>query len=156
MISKTRLHRLRVQGYCNLSDEAISDLAWGNRMAFILCSTGASIGIVFAYTPLVWIMAAIALGGALLPRHPFDYLYNPIAKWVNKPQLPMRTRQAKFACSMATMWLVAVATLFYLDSMVAGYVLGGLLMLVAWMVSILDLCIPSIIYNYLFQFKVED
>ena len=44
-----------------------------------------------------------------------------------------------------------VNTMFYAGHMVAGYVLGGLLASVSLLVSSTDICIPSIIYNFIFK-----
>jgi hypothetical protein len=72
---------------------------------------------------------------------------------LNKPELPPRSKQLKFACIIATLWLVATTYLFYAGLVIAGYVLGGLLVAVAFIVSTTDFCIPSMIYNFIFKVK---
>ena len=84
--------------------------------------------------------------------HPFDYLYNYLIRhWLKRPRLPHRTAQGKFACGIASIWLAAIIYLFYNLQFVWGYVLGGILLIVALLVSIFDFCIPSAIYNKLFR-----
>ena len=155
LTSPTRLSRLRAQGYCNYSDEDLSDLAFGNRFALILCSTIVAIGVITASIPTLAAMMVIALFGVILPYHPFDYIYNyAIRNFVNKPELPPRSRQATFACGIATIWLAATICLFYTNYSITGYISGGLLFSVAFLVSTTDYCIPSLIYNFLFKVKV--
>jgi hypothetical protein len=55
---------------------------------------------------------------------------------------------------VATLWLIATTYLFYAGFVIAGYVLGGLLVAVAFIVSTTDFCIPSMIYNFIFKVKV--
>ena len=53
IISPTRIHRLKVQGYCNFKDDELSKLAFGHRFALILCSTVLLIGIITSNIPLL-------------------------------------------------------------------------------------------------------
>lgn len=155
LISITRINRLRVQGYCNYSDADLSELAFGNRFALILCSAIVLIGVITANIPVLFTMMIVALFGVILPNMPFDYIYNYIIRgMLNKPKLPPRSKQAKFACSIATIWLAGTIYLFYAGFNTAGYISGGLLSSVALLVSYTDICIPSIIYNFLFRVKI--
>ena len=155
-LPRTRIHRIREQGYLNFSNTEISSLAFGNRFAYIVCSILVGIGVATASVPLLSFMALIAFGGIVLPYHPFDYIYNYLLrKPMNKPKLPPRSRQLKFACTLATVWLAGTVLLFHNGLATAGYIVGSLLFLVAFTVSAFDLCIPSIIYNFLFKVKVE-
>jgi len=156
-ISAARIRRLRVQGYCNIKDEELSKLAFGNRFAFILCSTVLLIGIITSNIPLLSVMLLIAVLGILLPYHPFDYVYNGLlTNLLDKPKLPPRSKQLKFACIIATLWISSTIYLFYAGFTVAGYIAGGLLFFVAFLVSTTDICIPSIIYNFLFRIKYQE
>ncbi len=49
-------------------------------------------------------------------------------------------------------WLVATATAFQLGAPGLGYPLGGLMAIIAALVSATDLCIPSLIYRSVFGF----
>ena len=92
--------------------------------------------------------------GAILPRHPFDYIYNHMLRhWLNKPELPPSTNQKRFACGMATPWLAGTIYLFYIGQSLAAYILGGSMIVVSGLVSTTDICIPSIIYNFIYQKK---
>lgn len=156
ILSRTRINRLKAQGYLNHSDSEISELAFGNRFAFIICSSILALGVIMANVPILATMAVVALGGVILPYHPFDYVYNHVLSGImNKPKLPPRSKQLKFACVIATVWLLGTIFLFYSGLTVAGYVAGGLLFIVAFIVSTMDFCIPSTIYNFLFKVKTE-
>ncbi len=156
LLSATRLNRLRAQGYCDISDSELSELAFGNRFAYIICVTITAVGVATANIPTLIAMTAIAFLAVVLPNHPFDYVYNHgLRGMVNKPKLPPRSRQLKFTCLVATLWLIATISLFYADLTVAGYVLGGLLVAVAFTVSTTDFCIPSMIHNFIFRVKIQ-
>ena len=156
LISAKRVERLRVQGLCGFSDSEVSAHAFGNRFAPAVCSLVLLIAVPLANIPLLGAMMVIAFFGVLLPNHPFDYVFNNgIRQMINKPQLPPRSKQFKFACISATVWLMAVIYMFLAGHMVTGYVLGGLLVSSALLVSSTDICIPSIIYNFIFNEKCE-
>lgn len=151
ILSKNRIDRIRAQGYFELSNDEIRQIAWGNRMAYILCTILLGIGIYYANIPLLSSMLLVALGGFLLPFHPFDYLYNGfVARLINRPAIPKRSDQLKFACMLASIWIATDIYLFWSDFLIAGYLLGASLFLVAFTVAFFDLCIPSIVYNALF------
>jgi len=154
-LSPQRLYRIREQGYSIQTDKELSELAFGNRFAYILCTTILLVGVTTANIPLLIIMNIIALLGVLLPNHPFDYIYNLlISKLLSKPTLPPRSAQLQFSCSVATIWITATILLFHVEMMVAGYVMGATLILIAALLSTLDLCIPSIMYNKIFGYKL--
>jgi hypothetical protein len=154
-LSTTRIKFLKAQGYCNLSNAEISELAFGNRFAYIVCGSIVAIAVATAHVPTLIAMTIVAFFGIILPYHPFDYIYNHVLRsMLNKPKLPPRSKQLKFTCVIATLWLIATIYLFYSGATIAGYVLGGLLVSVAFIVSTTDFCIPSTIYNFIFKVKV--
>jgi hypothetical protein len=155
LISPSRIARIKSQGYdTGFSDEEISQHAVGNRFAYQMCTLLFTTGIILINIPLLSIAAIIAFLAAILPYHPFDYLYNyGVRHWISRPRLTHRTPQAKFACGIAAIWLGIIIYLFYHNHFVWGYVLGGVLFLIAILVSTIDFCIPSLIYNRLFRRK---
>jgi hypothetical protein len=155
IISPSRVRRLKVQGYRNFKDYELSKLAFGNRFAYVLCSTLLLIGVITSNILLLSVMLFIAIFGILLPYHPFDYIYNGlISNLMNKPKLPPRSKQLKFACIIATLGIASTIFLFYAGLTLAGYITGGSLFLVAFLVSTTDICIPSIIYNFIFKVEI--
>lgn len=150
-LSSWRIGNIRAQGYFHLSDEEIADLAFGNRLAYILCGALLTAGVTMAHIPILVTMATIAFASVLLPNHVFDYLYNYVVRHiVNKPELPPRSKQLKFACTIATLWIGATTYLFYTGCTVSAYVVGGMLLSVVFILLTTDFCLPSWIYNSIF------
>jgi hypothetical protein len=66
---------------------------------------------------------------------------------MNKPKVPKRSKQLKFACTIATAWIGVTIYLLYSGSIVSSTVLGVALVLTASSAAFLDFCVPSFIYN---------
>jgi len=99
-------------------------------------------------------MLVVAFLGAVLPNHPFDYIYNYVlSNWIDKPKVPARSAQLKFTCTIATLWLTGVVYLMSSGLTSAGLIMAGVLAGMAILPSTLDLCLPSKIYNALFLRK---
>lgn len=148
LISTSRIQRIRAQGYCTQTDAQLSSLSVGNRFAYQVCGSIVAIGVATANVPTLAVMSVVAFGGVVLPYHPFDYVYNGlVSDLIQRPKIPPRSKQLKFACSIATLWLMGTIALFHFQMTVVGYVFGGLLVVVAFLVAIFDFCIPSLIYN---------
>lgn len=155
-LSETRIKRIREQGYFSQTNEEIKALAFGNRFAYRVCVSLLIVGVIFANIPLLAIMMTIAFLGAILPNHPFDYIYNHFFRQKsNRPVLPPRSKQLKFTCTVATIWIGSTIYLFYSGLTTWGYIAGTSIILVAVLVSTIDMCIPSKIYNALFLRKSE-
>jgi len=150
-ISATCKSRLHVQGYRNYSDKELNDYKYGIRFAYGLCITLVAAGLIFNSIPVLSFTALIAFAGAFPPYHPFDYLYNNgVRQLLNKPKIPPRTKQGRFACGIATAWLVVVIYLLYNNQVLIGNILGAALFAVGALVTTTDICIPSRIYNSIF------
>jgi Domain of unknown function (DUF4395) len=101
---------------------------------------------------VLWLLAAIAFFGVFLPFHPFDLLYNyGVRHLTGTRPFPHNGPQRKFACGLASAWLIATGWAFYAGMNTVGYALGIPLILVAALVSVTHICIPSMIYNALFS-----
>jgi hypothetical protein len=101
---------------------------------------------------VLWSLAGIALLGTLLPFHPFDLLYNFGVRYLTGTRpLPPHGPQRRFVCGLATVWLAATGWAFDVGSPTVGLALGIPLILVAALVSVTHFCIPSQIYNTLFD-----
>ena len=154
IISPTCKRRLIIQGYQDYSDKELNDYKYGIRFAYALCTSLIALGLIFNNMPLLIIAAAVALAGTFPPYHPFDYLYNYAVRHIlNKSKMPPRANQGRFACGIVTVWLTITIYLLYHNHIIAGYVLGGILFTLAFLVSTIDICIPSMIYNSLFKVK---
>ena len=149
--------RFEIQGYQGYSDSELNDFKFGIRFAYYLCGSLVILGLVFTNLEVLVAAMIIAFVGSFPPYHPFDYQYNYVIRhWIGKPKMPPRSNQGRFACRIATVWLGVTIYLFYTGNNIWGYFLGVALVMVAGLVSILDICIPSMIYNFLFKKKIEE
>jgi hypothetical protein len=152
MITAVRRKRLEVQGYCEFTDKQLNEYKFGIRFAYYLCDSIVILGLLLASKEILGAMMVIAFFGMFPPYHPFDYLYNyGVRHLFRKPLMPPRSNQGRFACGMATVWLGGTISLFYLGLNLSAYMAGGTLVAVATLVSTMDICIPSMIYNFLFK-----
>lgn len=136
------------------SDQELSDLTFGIRFTYGFCAILAVIGVALANIPLLLFLMLISYLGAVLPNHPFDYIYNyGLRHWLGKPELPPSTNQKRFACGLAAPWLGVTIYLFYTGSFLAGYLVGAGLCFSAVLVSTTDICIPSMVYNLFYRPK---
>jgi hypothetical protein len=153
-LSEKRVSRLRAQGYYTETKKELTGMAFGIRFAYRACIAVLTVAVLTQSIPLFSVMLGIAFLGIVLPNHPFDYIYNhTLSGWMNRPKVPARSAQLKFACSIATAW---IATVIYL--LVAGHTTLGLamainLIVIAMFPATIDFCIPSAIYNALFKGK---
>ncbi len=155
-LSEIRLKRLRAQGYMCQSDEELSEMAFGIRFAYRTCVSIIVVAMLTQSLTLFTIMLCIAFLGVILPNHPFDYVYNfALAKRMKKPKLPPRCIQLKFACTIATLWLASTVYFLFIGHTVTAMILAGSLAITASLPSTIDYCVPSVIYNALFQRKAK-
>ena len=148
-LSNKRVSWIREQGYFSYSDQQIRDLAFGNRFAYRLCTALLIPAVIFANIPLLVFLNIAAVLSIFLPNHPFDYIYNyMIRKWTNGPKLPPRSRQLKFACTLASCFIASTIYFMLTDRMLEGYLMGIQVIGVASLVSLVDICIPSKVFNF--------
>ena len=150
-LSATLRHRLDIQGYTCVDDATLAQTQIWLRMSPALCAAIAAAGIALASPPILLGLMIFAALGAILPFHPFDLIYNfGIRHVTGTPELPRNGAPRRFACGMASVWLLATAALFYADLDMAGYLLGGALVAVASLITVSHVCIPSLVYRALF------
>ena len=142
---------MTMQGYGALSDEDRKGLWLGIRSAPMLCFVGIALGVVLASPVLLFAMAATAfVGGFLTPKHPFDYLYDvALRPLLGGPSVPPSPAPRRFACQLATPWIVAIAVAFVADLTVVAWILAVPLLIVAAVVTTTNWCLPSLMYGLL-------
>lgn len=147
----TALDRLDAQGYVNVDRQTLREVEPWLRWSPVFCTIVMATGTVLASPWVLWGLAVTAGLGTVLPSHPFDYVYNlGVRRLTGTPPLPPNGAPRRFACGMATVWLVGTGAAFAADLTVLGYVLGGVLTAVATLVATTHFCIPSLIYGLLF------
>ena len=155
-LTQTRLNRLRAQGYTCESRRQLDRMAFGIRFPYRLCVAVLIAAIATKSVILFAVMLLIAFMGVVLPNHPFDYIYNyGISGLMNKPKVPPRANQLKFACSIATTWLAAVLYFMISGAVTTALIMAGILVAIASLPSTIDLCVPSLIYNILFKVRTK-
>jgi len=148
-ISHGTVRRLHTQGFNTVDEAWLAEIAPWRRWSPALCATFAAIGTALASPWILLALAGTAFLGALLRFYPFDLIYKYGIRFVvRKRPLPPNGAPRRFACAIATVWLIATAVLFSAGEMTAGYMLGALFVAVAGLVSTTDICIPSIIFNF--------
>lgn len=147
-LSLSTVQRLQTQGFGAVDETWLAEIAPWLRWSPALCATFAALGTVTASPSILFALAGTAFLGAVLPFHPFDVIYNyGIRFLLRKRPLPPNGAPRRFACGIATVWLIATAFLFSAGEMGAGYSLGALFVAVAGLVSTTDICIPSLFFN---------
>jgi hypothetical protein len=145
-------NRLEAQGYCGLDDATLQELAPWLRWTYTPGALITIIGMALMSPALLWSLAAITLLGIFLPFHPFDLLYNYGARYLTGTRpFPKQAPVRRFVFGVASVWLVATGWAFYVGSDILGFVLGVPLILVAVLASTTHFCIPSFMYNSIFD-----
>lgn len=144
-------NRLEAQGVVALDDRALSNIQAGLRFTPALCAVGVGAGTLLGSPALLLAMMTTAALGALLPRHPFDLIYNHgVRHVVQKPAIPRNAPPRRFSCGVAAVWLALTAGSFLLGWDLLGYGLGAALAAMASFVAATHICLPSIVYTRLF------
>jgi hypothetical protein len=144
---------LQIQGF-NLDDDALCEIGPWMRWPYALCASILAVGVALASPWIIWALSAVAIATVFLPSHPFNYIYNHAVRHLTGTRpLPPGTAQGKFSCGVAGVWLIATGAAFFTGATTVGYVLGGVLTAMATLLSITHICIPSMIYNALFDRK---
>ncbi len=148
---------LTMQGYGSLSDRERQSLWLGLRFSPALCLAGIALGTVLASPALLLAMAVAAgVGGFVTAKHPFDYAYDAVLRpLLGGPSLPPTPAPRRFACQLATPWIVAIAVAFWAGAPTVAWVLAVPLLVVAATNTATNWCLPSFIYGLLHGRQVE-
>ena len=140
---------LSMQGYETLTDAERRELGQALRLSPALCLIGMTLGVVLESPAILLGMAATAvLGGFVTAKHPFDVIWDHgLRRLSGGPPLPPTPPPRRFACQLASAWLVALAAAYLAGADTVGLVLGVPLLLVAAVVTATNWCVPSLIYS---------
>lgn len=139
---------LQQQGY-DLSDKELSQLSWGLRFTPLVCMALAIYGILTHNPNVLFPLAALGILPFWFPsHHPLDRFYNkfirPIFSGVRLPANPLPRR---IACFMGGMMNVFAGLAFYNGSILWGYILGGILVVLQIVVISTHFCVASWMYE---------
>src|SRR5512146_613150 len=116
----TRRRRIEMQGFTGLDDRTIDQLDPWIRLAPALCMTWTAIGTALGSATVIAALVPFAIGGAVGTRHPFDVIYERgFRPRLGTPSIPRYGAPRRFACMIATAWLVATAAAFHAGAMTA-------------------------------------
>lgn len=147
-IAPTTRRRLEIQGFVGLDDDVLAAAEPWLRLAPALCATVCAAGTALASPSILWVLAATALLGAILPFHPFDLIYSAgVRRLTGSPPLPANRAPRRFACAVGCAWLLTTGALFTTGATIAAYALGGAFVATAGLVATIHVCIPSLIYG---------
>jgi hypothetical protein len=143
---------LDIQGYDCETDDTLARTQLWLRFSPGLCAGIAAAGTALASPAILWGLMIFAALGAILTFHPFDLIYNyGIRPLTGTPELPRNGAPRRFACAMATAWLLATGALFQTGFDLAGYLLGGAMVATAGLITLTHVCLPSMVYRLLFD-----
>jgi len=139
---------VELQGYADIPDDQLRAIDYGLRTGPFFCMTLAAIGTVVASPSLLLALSGIAGLGALLGSNAFDVFYNHgLRHALNGPELPVYPAPRRFACAVASAWLVVTAGLLLAGFATAGSVMGWLLVATAAVPVTTGFCVPSFTYR---------
>lgn len=148
---ETTRKRIEAQGYLNLSDEELAEVGPWLKLAPALCMTWVGIATHFESAVAIAALVPIAALGAAMKGHPFEIIYNHGLRHVlHTRPLPPANAPRRFACGVATIWLIAASGAFFAEAITTGRILGYSLVVAAAFPTFTDFCIPSFIYGLIF------
>jgi hypothetical protein len=97
------------------------------------------------------ILVPSAALGAILHSHPFETIYNyGIRQIIGTRRLPPAQAPRRFACGVATIYLIITILAFHNGFPFVGQFFGFSLAAAAAVPTFTDFCIPSFIYGRIF------
>ncbi len=97
------------------------------------------------------------LGGFLMPKHPFDYLYDvAVRPLAGGPKVPDSPAPRRFACQLATPWISVIAVASIGGSGTVAWILAIPLLAAGAVVTATNWCMPSFIYGLLHRRQTSD
>jgi len=156
---KTQRHRLEVQGYLGLSDSDVREVAPWLRFTPWMNATILAIGTILGSYRILGAEAILMALGAVLPLHPFDWVYNvAIRRFTRTRPLPPSGQQRRFVFGIMCWWLLPTAYFFYLGKHTVppnpkyfswAFVSGCVLIALPLLLAMSDLCAVSELLNWL-------
>ena len=149
-IARRTARWLEMQGFsCATRPDAEALVPW-LRFSPGLTTVVVVVGTALASPLLLGALSLVTGVCAATQRHPFDLVYDRVLRPVTgSPALPRNPVPRRFACGIATGWLVTTALAFLAGAALAGYALGALLVVLGTLVATTHLCVGSLVYQLL-------
>ena len=147
--TKTNLNK---QGFGKLDDKAKSRYALPLRFTPAVGTTLIVIGLVLQSPIWLGSMALVALSGALLPSGMLiDLVYNlGVRHLFGAPALPPTPKPRQFSYLLSTVFLAGATLSFYYGLPVLGFILGGMVVIGATILTTTLWCLGSWWYRLIF------
>ncbi len=143
--------RIEAQGFCGLSDRTYSEINYPLRLSPAICMAWSALGTALGSATILWALVPFAALGAILPKHPFDVLYDHgLRHLFALPALPGYGFRRHLACAVATIIISIAAYSFQAGMPTAGYVAGWLLVATAFVNVSTGFCVPSFLIRVFF------
>ena len=150
-ISITARRRIEAQGFVGLDDGTLAAIQYWLRLSPAICMAWTAAGLYLGSPIILWALVPFAALGAVLPTHPFDACYNSGVRHLQRtPPIPRYGLPRRFACLMATIFLIVAAWSLQSGLTPLAYGAGGLLIAAAFITVTTGFCVPSFIYGLLF------
>lgn len=135
------------QGFLGLSDCEIGDLYYWLRLGpFVACLWTAA-GVMTASPALLWALAPLPAGAAILPRHPLDAFYMHIVRpRLRTAAIPAYRAPRRFTCALSSLSLIATGMCFATGATGAALGLGAVTVTVMAVQVVTGYCVPAAIY----------
>jgi hypothetical protein len=139
---------LELQGFYGIQDSDLGKVDFGLRVSPVICATTVAIAAMTANAGIFWGLLPFALMGGLLSSHPFDVVYNHgLRHLIKGPRIPRYPAPRRFACLLASAFIIASALFIETGAVITGQILGGILVATALIPIVSGFCVPSFIYR---------
>jgi hypothetical protein len=134
---------LTTQGYC-LTDDERRRLGVGLRFSTGTCLLLIITALALESPAMIFALSGVGLVAGMSSRHPFDLVWNHgVRHLTGGPALPPNPKRRRHSFKIATVWLLAVGTLFAAGANTVALIVGFLLVAACATVTATNFCIPS-------------
>jgi hypothetical protein len=141
---------IEMQGYVGVPDADVNDIFIWSRFAPAVCLAWVIGALATQSAEAFFGLTAVAVAGATLPRHPFDFLYNAVVRrWTGSIALPAHGAPRRFACALAAVLLMSTGVAITLHMHLVTWTLGVLMIVMPSVVVTTGFCVPSFTYRKL-------
>jgi hypothetical protein len=151
-VSATMRRRLEMQGFVGYTSCELAEFGPWLRLTTGICAAWTAVATVSGAAGVFWALVPVAVMGVVLPNHPFDAIYNyGLRRRLATRSIPRYGAPRRFACVVASIWLLFTGFAFFVGMPAVGHVLGASMALAAFVPTATDFCIPSFVYQLVAQ-----
>ncbi len=137
-------HRLEAQSILHQSSNTLHELKHWWRFTPTLNWLITLVGIILTSPPILYIQAVLMGVALVLPYHPFDWIYNyGLRKVTRTAPLPKSGQRRKIMFGFACVLIAVLGIWFDVGNYLAGYIQGGIMVLLGGLLMLFNLCVLS-------------